>query len=135
MDASFSEIRIGQAYSRHELAALWGCADFHALARGVVTPQGDNKVILFVTEEKQPSAEPYEDRLTDDLLQWEGPNDHFGEDRVINAKRNGEEIHLFYRDRHHGEFIYKGKLELIDCRRLTEEPSKSTFRLISAAGS
>ena len=31
---------------------MWGYASFHAIARGVVTPKDDNKIVLFVTEEK-----------------------------------------------------------------------------------
>ena len=50
---SFSEIKIGQTYTRPKLAELWGYAGYQALARGVVTPKDDNKIILFVTEQKQ----------------------------------------------------------------------------------
>jgi hypothetical protein len=60
MPISFANISKGATYSRQVLAELWGYASFHAIARGVVTPRGDNKIVLFVTEEKQPSAEQYD---------------------------------------------------------------------------
>ncbi len=56
----FEKIRKGGSYSRPQLAELWGYASFHAIARGVVTPQGKNKIILFVTEEKQAFQEQYQ---------------------------------------------------------------------------
>src|SRR5438309_9596676 len=97
MTASFDRIAIGNTYNRQELAALWGYAGIEALQRGVVTPRGDNKIILFVTENKNPDATQYRDRLVDDTLEWEGPNDHFAEDRIINAETTNDQIHLFHR--------------------------------------
>ena len=73
MPISFLEIKKGSSYSRQTLAELWGYTSFHAIARGVVTPRKDNKIVLFVTEEKQSSAEQYADRLSGDILEWEGP--------------------------------------------------------------
>jgi hypothetical protein len=90
---SFAQIVAGHSYSRPELAALWGYAGAEALSRGVVTPKEDNKIILFVTQEKQAAAEQYEDELVDHVLLWEGPNDHFAEERILDARRTGDEIH------------------------------------------
>ena len=95
MSVNFSELQTGKSYSRPTLAALWGYSSFQALSRGVVTPKGDNKIILFVTEEKQQSAEQYTDRLNGDLLLWEGPSDHFAEDRMVRSKRCGKR-YTFY---------------------------------------
>jgi hypothetical protein len=53
MPISFAKITKGATYSRQVLAELWGYSNFHAIARGVVTPRDDNKIVLFVTEEKQ----------------------------------------------------------------------------------
>ena len=128
MAVSFNDIHIGDSYSRPSLAELWGYAGFQALARGVVTPQGDNKIILFVTGEKQSSAEPYSDDLSGGLLHWEGPTDHFAEDRICSPSAI-DEIHLFHRERHHSDFVYHGKLELVSCERLTGQPSKFVFRV------
>ncbi len=86
-------------------------------ARGVVTPRDDNKIILFVTHEKPTHFEQYEDQLTGDTPHWEGPTDHFAEDRMLAAGQSGDEMHLFYRDRHGGDFRYQGQLQLVSCER------------------
>ena len=86
MSISFDKVTKAGTYSRHTLALIWGYASFHAIARGVVTPRDDNKIILFVTEEKQSSAEQYADHLSDGILEWEGPTDHFAEERMCNAE-------------------------------------------------
>ena len=122
--------KLGGSYSRHDLARLWGYTSFHALARGVVTPRGDNKIVLFVTADKQRSAEQYQDELMEDRLHWEGPTDHFAEDRMLSAKTSGDEIHLFFRERHHSDFVYCGQLEVLKCERRTSRPSQFVFRLI-----
>ena len=51
MPISFAKIAKGSNYSRQALAELWGYTSFHAIARGVVTPRNDNKIVLFVTEQ------------------------------------------------------------------------------------
>lgn len=129
MPVSFGQITVSQSYSRNELAKLWGYASMHAIARGVVTPKDDNKIILFVTREKQTSAEQYEDKLSGNELRWEGPNDHFAEDRMIAASEARDEIHLFYRERHHTDFVYRGQLEVVGQERHTDRPSRFVFRV------
>lgn len=130
---SFDLIHPGRAYPRKELAAIWGYASFHAIARGVVTPKDDNKILLFVTEEKQSTAEPYADKFLDGRLDWEGPTDHFGDDRIVNARHSGDEIHLFYRSRHREDFTYVGRLELINHALASHLPSRFTFHVLPAA--
>lgn len=132
MPISFAEIKVGQAYSRNALAEFWGYSSMHAIARGVVTPKDDNKIILFVTHDKQKDAEQYEDELVGSELRWEGPTDHFAEERMLNATENGDEIHLFYRDRHHADFVYHGKLAIIGCERHADHPSKFLFSVVGA---
>lgn len=73
MPVTFDQIVVGETYSRPVLAELWGYSGYQALARGVVTPKNDNKIILFVTHEKQQSFEQYQDDLIGDVLTWEGP--------------------------------------------------------------
>lgn len=130
MPITFTMLTKGASYSRQMLAKIWGYASFHAIARGVVTPRGDNKIVLFVTEEKQSSAEQYADRLSGNTLEWEGPTDHFAEDRMIDADANGEEIHLFYREYHHSDFIYCGRLKVSSYIRRTDCPSQFKFSVI-----
>ena len=129
---SFAQVVMGSAYSRQELAELWGYASIHAIARGVVTPRDDNKIVLFVTHEKQASAEQYEDELSGTELQWEGPRDHFAEDRILASRQTGDELHLFYRERHHMDFTYYGRLEVIECERHTDRPSRFRFRVLDS---
>jgi len=129
MNVSFANIPVGREYSRQDLARIWSCKSFHALARGVVTPRDDNKIILFVTEQKQSDSEPYDDLLTGNTLMWEGPNDHFAEARFLNAPANGDEIHLFHGYRHHTEFTYRGRLTLVSCEQMADRPSRFVFTL------
>lgn len=125
----FDKISIGASYSRPDLADIWGYASFHAIARGVVTPTGTNKIILFVTEEKQSDHEQYEDRMDNGRLSWEGPTDHFAERRMVNTAKTGDEIHLFHRFRHHSDFVYIGQLELLSYVAHANNPSSFTFKI------
>lgn len=130
MAVSFDLIKIGEVYSRNFLAKIWGYAAYQALARGVVTLKGDSKIILFVTADKQEWIQQYTDKLQGDILNWEGPNDHFAERRMLKASDTGEEIHLFFRAKHHTDFIYYGRIDVETSQLATELPSKFTFRLI-----
>ncbi|MBS0412770.1 MAG: hypothetical protein JSR68_00190 [Proteobacteria bacterium] len=130
MPISFTNVKKGSTYSRQTLAELWGYASFHAIARGVVTPRDDNKIILFVTEEKQSSAEQYADRLSEGALEWEGPTDHFAEQRMLHAEANGDEIHLFHRERHHSDFTYCGRLIVASHILHGDRPSRFKFQVV-----
>lgn len=129
----FEDIPPGATYSRPQLAKLWGYTSFHAIARGVVTPRNTNKIILFVTDEKQAFQEQYRDRLDEGTLSWEGPTDHFAEQRMVRAARSGDEIHLFHRDRHHTDFTYVGRLSLQSCRLHADRPSHFVFMVMESA--
>ncbi len=129
MPPFFSNIRRGSTYSRVRLADLWGYASYHAIARGVVTPQQTNLIILFVTEEKEESAEQYTDRLEGDTLYWEGPNDHFAEQRMIKASATGDEVHVFYRHRHHEDFSYLGTADVQKFETHSTKPSQFVLKL------
>ena len=131
MPVSFETIVVGQSYSRQELAGLWGYGGVEAISRGVVTPRDDNKIILFVTREKRPADTQYEDELVGDVLLWEGPNDHFAEERMLQHRHSEDEIHLFYRDLHRDEFTYVGQLLLYCRERRADSPSRFVFRTAS----
>lgn len=130
MPISFAKVKKGATYSRQALAELWGYASFHAIARGVVTPRDDNKIVLFVTHEKQASAEQYADQLAGDILDWDGPTDHFAESRMLNSTSSGDEIHLFYRERHHTDFTYCGCLTLLSHVLCADRPSHFKFTVM-----
>lgn len=126
----FSNIRPGDDYDRKWLAKHWGFASFHPLAKGVFCPRGGGQTILFVTKEKQTNQEQYHDHISGDRLYWEGEMRHGNDERIETAKTNGEEILLFYRDIHVAPFEYKGRVELLSARRLTNKPSEFVFKLL-----
>jgi len=121
---SFDNIIIGSSYSRAQLATLWGYDGIEGLARGVVTPKNDNKILLFVTQEKQSDRTQYEGGWSGRTLSWEGPTNHFAEERMLSASSHGDEIHLFYRDRHHTDFEYHGEMFVVGCEQLLDRPSR-----------
>src|SRR5262249_38046005 len=127
MDLSF--LVMGARYTRPELARRWGYESHHALSRGVVTPQGERVILLFVTRVKQEALTQYRDYLSGDILFWEGQEKHGTDDRVIGAERAGDEIHLFYREVHHTPFEYKGPVLLLSALRKADAPSQFVFRL------
>ncbi len=129
MPVSFDTLRIGQEYTRPELAALWGYAGYEAIARGAVTPRNTPFIILFITHEKQEFLTQYEDRMENGILDIEGETNHAADDRMINATATGDEIHLFYRDRHHMSFTYCGQIDLVRYQRHVDSPSRFTFRV------
>jgi putative restriction endonuclease len=131
-NVSFDQLRLNASYSREHLSELWGYRGFQALCRGVVTPASQRCIVLFVTRDKQSSARQYEDRLEGEHLYWEGPADHWGEERIVNSQHQGDEIHLFYRDRHHSDFKYLGEVLFEKISPSLEAPSKFVFRRVSS---
>jgi len=125
-------LEIGKSYERKALAQLWGLAGFQAIGRGAFTPQGEHQIFLFVTRERLGWMTPYNNFLEDDLLFWEGEKGHGSDDRIANAARNGEEIHLFYRDNRKTPFTYHGIVMMILCDRFTEKPSQYVFQLAAS---
>ncbi|HNP76348.1 MAG TPA: HNH endonuclease [Cyclobacteriaceae bacterium] len=123
----FSQILIGQSYSRETLAKIWGFKGPEAITRGVFTPQGANQIILFVTKEKPDSMTQYVNGINQDMLFWEGEKGHGNDTRI--ASRNSS-IHVFFRDKYRSEFRYEGIAELRQYKLRKEEPSKFVFRLI-----
>lgn len=108
----FSKIIIGKLYSRDNLTELWNYKGRQALSRGVVTPTNSNQIILFVTKEKQKSYTQYSDYISENFLYWDGEQSGINNTRIINSAVNNDEIHLFYRPKHHENFGYMGKLIL-----------------------
>jgi hypothetical protein len=126
----FSKLRTGSRYTRDRLATLWGYASFHAIARGVVTPAGDNKIVLFVTEDKAADRTQYRDRLRAGVLEWEGPTDHFAEDRMLAAPHSGDQIHVFYRRHQRDSFEYLGQCSVAKCRQHSTRPSEFELKIM-----
>jgi len=131
MAVEFSMLKIGNLYDRPVLAAMWGYESFQAIAKGVVTPKGQNLIVLFVTRFKQRSLTQYDDYIEDGLLYWEGEDGHGNDQRVVQAEERGTAIHLFYRELHHRPFEYKGLLCLSHHDLRVERPSRFIFALQS----
>ncbi len=127
MPVSFHSIVVDNPYDRPQLAEIWGYKGFQAIAKGVVTPRGTPFVILFITKEKQSFLTQYEDRFEDGVLEIEGETSHMADSRILHAEANEDEIHLFYRDRHHSPFIYQGRIFLTDHTLHTDKPSHFRF--------
>jgi putative restriction endonuclease len=126
-------LEIGGGYDRKELAKLWGLAGFQGIGRGVFTPKGGGLIFLFVTREREGWMTQYNNVLHEGLLLWDGEKGHGSDDRIANASPNGEEIHLFYRDRRLTPFIYHGKVVMVQCVRYTDRPSEFVFNVVSIA--
>lgn len=133
MAVSFESLKRGGEYTRHELAKLWGYAGIEAISRGVVTPANDDKIILFVTKSKRPEDIQYRDDLVGHVLLWEGPNDHFAENRIINHGEGGDEVHVFYREEHKSPFTYVGPMNLYCGQRFTGRPSRFVFQAMAVS--
>jgi len=98
-----------------------------SFSRGVFTPSKQNLIILFVTKVKQECLTQYQDFIQDDLLFWEGEQGHGSDQRIAHASQNGEEIHLFYRGRHHSHFTYHGRIILVGWTPFRDKPSEFRF--------
>lgn len=129
MAVDFQLLQIGQTYDRPYLAKLWGYEGYQGLSRGVVTPRGSGVIILFVTKEKQESLTQYSDYLDGSRLIWEGEQGRGSDRRIVEAGDRGEEIHLFYRERHHSPFVYYGVILLKEHALSKSGPSKFVFHV------
>lgn len=131
MPVSFNQIIVGHDYTRPRLASIWGYHGYEAISRGAVTPRKTPFIILFITREKQSFITQYEDNLENGILEIEGETNHSADNRIINAEITGDEIHLFYRSRHHLPFTYYGRISLIAHAVNTDRPSLFRFRVPS----
>jgi hypothetical protein len=130
MPVNFSTIKPGRQYTRPELAKLWGYEAYQAIARGMFTPAGQRLIVLFVTEEKQTMLTQYEDRFDGKTLKMEGETNHQNDDRIANAKTNGDTIQLFYRKRHHSPFTHYGTLSLVEYQPNASAPSRFVLEVV-----
>lgn len=68
-------------------------------ATGIVVLSEYTSVFIFVTEKKPKDRTQYEDKLVGDDLFMEGQTSRRTDNDVINHRRNGRELLLFYRER------------------------------------
>ena len=69
-------------------------------------------------------------KISESQVEWEGPTDHFAEDRMVKALLTGDEIHLFHRERHHTDFTYYGRINIIDYALQLDKPSRFRFKIM-----
>jgi len=130
MPVTFESVLQGEEYDRPTLASLWGYQSWNALGRGIVTPANEKTIVLFVTKEKQETLTQYEDHFDGDTLHMEGETNHSHDDRLVNAERIGDQIHLFYRERHHSSFTYFGEVWLVHSSIHQDKPCRFVFSTI-----
>lgn len=123
-------LEIGGKYDRKVLAKIWGLRGFQAIGRGVYTPQKSGLIFLFVTREREGWMTPYNNFIEGDLLFWDGERGHGSDSRITSAVKNGEEIHVFFRDRRLTPFVYCGKALAVRSRLMLERPSEFVFQLL-----
>ena len=128
MPVSFDNLSVGSLYDRPLLATQWGYKGYEAICKGVVTPVATSYIILFVTHDKQKTFTPYDDVLDGNELRIDGEKNHRSDNRIANADSIGDEIHAFYRARHHRPFTYYGRAYLVGHQILDVSPSR--FQLI-----
>jgi putative restriction endonuclease len=58
---------------------------------------------------------------------WEGEEKHGSDNRIISRR---DDIHVFYRDRHHSDFTYEGKAVLQHFHVYSDRPSRFVFQLV-----
>jgi len=127
MPVNFKELVVGATYDRPELARLWGYEGHQAISRGILLPADAPYIVLFITDEKQDFQVQYQNSFKNGILKIEGESSHTADLRIVDTEGVGEEIHLFFRERHHRPFTYKGRLFLSNYQLLTDSPSRFEF--------
>lgn len=129
MPVSFNNIVIGESYNRPQLADIWGYKTHQAISRGIITPKDSPYIVLFVTNIKQTGYVQYSNIIRDDLLFTEGETSHISDKRIIESSDKLIEMHLFYRDKHHLEFTYYGRVHLVSYELKNKEPSRFVYAI------
>lgn len=126
---NFTNIKVGERYDRKYLAKKWGYKKENGISRGIVTPKGQNIIVLFVTKEKQASLPQYNDYFDEKnkVLVMDGEEAHRNDRRLIESYKNKDNIYLFYREKHNMSFEYKGIIYLKGYQINVTKPSKFLF--------
>jgi hypothetical protein len=110
------ELVKGRIYTRNDLREQFEIRDA-TLNNGIFHFKERREVWLFVTENKQADREQYVDKLIGDTLYWQGQRMGRTDSLIINHRRTGERLMLFYRrakyEFEHAAFRYKGVFEYV----------------------
>ena len=106
----------GNIYTRNDLRELFGIRDA-TLNNGVFHVKERQEIWLFVTENKTADREQYADKLTGNMLHWQGQRLGRTDSLVIDHKRSGNRLLLFYRTAKYqfdgAGFRYEGPFEYV----------------------
>lgn len=112
-------LEVGQVYTRAQLRERFDITDA-TLDTGIFQPKGFDSVWLFVTEKKTPDRTQYEDRLDGDVLHWQGQTTGRKDRLIIEHKKSGLELLLFYRrakyEHPHAGFRFEGVFDYVSHR-------------------
>lgn len=107
---------IGNVYTRDHLREIFGIRDA-TLNNGVFRVKERGEIWLFVTENKTVDREQYVDKLTGNMLHWQGQRLGRTDSLVIDHKTNGNRLLLFYRTAKYqfdgAGFLYEGPFEYV----------------------
>jgi hypothetical protein len=109
-------LTVGNVYTRNDLRELFGIRDM-TLNNGVFPVKDRKEVWLFVTENKQADREQYVDKLSGDLLHWQGQKLGRTDPLIIGHRQNGDSLLLFYRTAKYqfdgAGFVFEGIFEYV----------------------
>jgi hypothetical protein len=107
---------VGNIYTRNDLRELFGIRDA-TLNNGVFYVKERQEIWPFVTENKTADREQYVDKLTGNMLHWQGQRLGRTDSLVIDHKRSGDRLLLFYRTAKYqfegAGFRYEGLFEYV----------------------
>lgn len=106
----------GKVYTRKILREMFKIHDA-TINNGVFRLRERREIWLFVTENKQSDREQYVDKLVRDSLYWQGQRMGRTDSLIIDHKRRGESLLLFYRRAKYefegAGFRYEGVFEYV----------------------
>jgi len=91
-------LSVGEHYSRKQLTAKFSIVD-QTINTGIFVPKGHESIWVFITVQKRPGMTDYADRLDGDTLFMEGQTKHRTDKHLIEHKRDGREVVVFYREK------------------------------------
>lgn len=107
---------IGDVYTRNDLRELFDIRDM-TLNNGVFRVKGTDEIWLFVTENKPVDREQYVDKLSGDLLYWQGQKLGRTDPLIIGHRQNCDLLLLFYRTAKYqfegAGFVFEGPFEYV----------------------
>jgi hypothetical protein len=120
------------AYSRRQLAEMWGYAGYRAFARGVFTPSAQPFILLFISREHGEGQTQYSNSFDGITLRMDGETNHANDKRIEDSRKVGDEIHLFYREARRDPFHYHGQF-VVQESHLKVGDTPSRFVLVRRA--